>query len=85
MELFKMIVKSKPPLDHPCFSQPVVNDLMHALLQKSPKKRITIPEIGQSVFFKGFNWGGLHARRMTPPWVPPPNSRLPPGVGTRSS
>ena len=83
MELFKMIVRSHPKLDKPCFANPATVDLVRGLLQKKPTSRLGIPDVRRSVFFRGFQWGAFQARQMPPPWIPPLHPQLPKGVGPR--
>ncbi|EGG17682.1 putative protein serine/threonine kinase [Cavenderia fasciculata] len=63
-----MILKEKPKI--PKFVSPHGQNLIANLLQKDPKKRLTIQKIKKHGFFKGLEWHKLERREIAPPFIP---------------
>lgn len=65
--LFDSIVKDA--ISFPSFLSTEAVDLIRNLMQKSPEKRLTIPQIKQHPFFKNLNWDDLLMKKLNPPQI----------------
>lgn len=45
-------------------------ELVHRLCRHSPEARLTTPRLRDAPWFSGFDWVGLRALRLTPPYIP---------------
>ena len=68
--LYNSIQKAK--LQIPSVISREARDLLHKMLNKKPRERITISQMKTHPFFNGINWKLLAERKVTPP----PLSRL---------
>lgn len=68
IKMFQNIVLKKPVFPHN--ADPGAISLISQLLEKDPKKRPTLKEIKENVFFKDVNFDDVLAKKIKPPFVP---------------
>ena len=67
-KLCQMICHDEP--NYPDYLSPEAFSLVKGLLEKDPRKRMTIQEAKKHAFFRDLDWEDVHRRKLTPPIVP---------------